>query len=192
MRGSWRPNRTATYWPHSYGHQRGVFLVLQGCSTEPRGLTPPDAGVLYRILSLTHLISNSIGSPQGPFCWVLAFSPTSFLQLVWLQLTDFLFAPSYIIVQSPTQSLEWHVWSSSSGNNCHAVQRSLSSSASVSECIMGFLPYPISSGRSAYAISSHNCHRNVLLPSGVSLWNGMFGWVEGEYTTVCFRNDCKF
>ena len=35
-------------------------------------------------------------------------------------------------------SLEWPVWSSSSGNNCKAVQRSLSSSASVYESIMGF------------------------------------------------------
>ena len=34
--------------------------------------------------------------------------------------------------------LEWLVWSSSSGNNCHAVQRSLSSGASVYESIMGF------------------------------------------------------
>ena len=55
-----------------------------------------------------------------------------------LQLTDFLASPSYIIVQSPTQSLEWYVWSSSSGNNCHAVHRSLSSGASVYECTMGF------------------------------------------------------
>ena len=36
-------------------------------------------------------------------------------------------------------SLEWPVWSSSSGNNCHAVQRSLSTGASVYESIMGFL-----------------------------------------------------
>ena len=34
-------------------------------------------------------------------------------------------------------SLEWPVWLSSSGNNCHAVQRSLPSSASVYESIMG-------------------------------------------------------
>ena len=34
--------------------------------------------------------------------------------------------------------LEWLVWSSSSGNNCHAVQRSLSSGVSVYESIMGF------------------------------------------------------
>ena len=63
-------------------------------------------------------------------------------QLVYLQLTDFLFPPSNIIVQSPTQSLEWHVWSSSSRNNCHAVQRSPSSGASVFECTVGFYLVP--------------------------------------------------
>ena len=43
-------------------------------------------------------------------------------------------------------SLEWPVWSSSSGNNWHPVQRSLSSGASFYESIMGFfLPPPISS-----------------------------------------------
>ena len=39
--------------------------------------------------------------------------------------------------QSPTQSLKSHVWSSSSGNNCHAVQRSLSFDT-LYESIMGF------------------------------------------------------
>ena len=35
-------------------------------------------------------------------------------------------------------SLEWRVGSSSRGNNCHAVHRSLSSSASVCDCAVGF------------------------------------------------------
>ena len=71
-------------------------------------------------LSLPYLVSNS-----------------SDLQLV-SKLTDFLSSPSYIIVQSPTQSLEWHVWSSSSRNNCHAVHSSLSSGASAYDCTLGF------------------------------------------------------
>ena len=96
--------------PDSYGHQRCGFLVLQGCSC---GLGASLSGCWF---PLPHLVSNSSD----------------------LQLTDFLSSPSYIIVQSPTQSLEWHVWSSSSGNNCHAVYRSLSSGASVYECTMGF------------------------------------------------------
>ena len=111
VRGSWRPNRTAIYWPpHSYGHQRCVFLVLQVCSTG--GLGAQLSAECW--LSLPHLVSNSSD----------------------LHLTDFLSSPSYIIVQSPTQSLEWHVWSSSNGNNCHAVHRSLSSGASVYACTM--------------------------------------------------------
>ena len=108
--------------------------------------------------------------PRGPaLCWMLAFSTTSLLQTLWSpklvsKLTDFLSSPSYIIVQSPTQylpitghwdvslplSLEWHVWLSSSGNNCHAVHRSLSSGASV-WWNRGILPCPILSAKPAYA-----------------------------------------
>ena len=104
------------------------FLVLRGCSTGIPRPTMLGAGFLYRILSPTGLQT----------------------------LTDFLSSPSYIIVQSPSQylpmtghrdvslppSLEWHVWSSSSGNNCHAVHRSLSSGASVCECTAGFYLVP--------------------------------------------------
>ena len=137
--------------PHSYGHQRCVFLVLLMLNRRP-------GGSAFCWLSQPHVVSNSSD----------------------LQRTDFLSSPSYIIVQSSTQSLEWHVWSSSSGNKCHAIHRSLSSRASVYECTMGFLPCPIFSAKPANAISSHNCHRNVSLPSGASLWNGMFGRVDGR------------
>ena len=65
--------------PHSYGHQRCVFFVLQGCSTGGPGAQLSA----WWWLSLPHLVSNSSA----------------------LQLTDFLFTPSYIIVQSPTQYL---------------------------------------------------------------------------------------
>ena len=102
--------------PHSYGHQRCVFFVLQGCSTGGPGAQLSAEWWL----SLPHLLSN---------CW----SP---------KLTDLLFSPSYIILPSPIQSLEWHVWSSSSGNNCHVVHRSLSSGASVYDCTAGFYLLP--------------------------------------------------
>ena len=129
MRGSWRPNRTATYWSP---------------------LLWPSA------LCLSYSPGLLNRKPGGPLCWVQAFSTASCHQRV-SKLTDFLSSPSYIIVQSPTQylpmnghrdvslplSLEWHVWLSSSGNNCHAVHRSLSSGASIYDCTMGFylLPY---------------------------------------------------
>ena len=99
--------------------------------------------------------------PWSPFCWVLAFLTTPRLPpsptiLACPQLSN---SSALYYLQSPTRwyrhtstplqflpksgdrdvslplSLEWPVWSSSSGNNCHAVQGSLSS---VYESIMGF------------------------------------------------------
>ena len=99
---------------HSYGHQR-LFPALQGCSTG--GLGTHSAGCRH---PLPHLVTNGSG----------------------LQTTDLLSSPSYIIVPSPTQSLDWHVWVSSSGNNCHAVHRSLSSGASVYVCTAGYYLVP--------------------------------------------------
>ena len=144
--------------PHSYCCLRRVFLVLQGCSTGGPG-AQLSAGWW---LSLLHLITN--WSPKlrrwsrGPLRPGMAFPTTRRLSVrsltvsVWLLVLTELYNSS-TPTQSPTQSLEWHVWSSSSGNNCHAVQRSLSSGASVYECIMGLLPRPISSAKSANTIS---------------------------------------
>ena len=83
-------------------------------------------------------------------------------------------------------SLEWPVWSSSSGNNCQPVQRSLSSGASVYESIMGFLFYlvPFHQPISAHAISSHNCHQNVSPPSGALPWMAFLGGSTGQNITI--------
>ena len=132
--------------PHSYGRQRCIFLVLQGCSTGGPG-AQLFAGWW---LSLLHLITN--WSPKlhrgsgGSLRPDVAFLTTSCLRrlwspTVWLPVLTELYDSS-TPTQSPTRSLEWHVWSSSSGNNCHAVHRSLSSGASVYECIMGFYLVP--------------------------------------------------
>ena len=193
MRGSWRLNKDCNILtPHSYGHQCCVFLVLQGCLTGGPETNSAGCGFLYRIFSPTGLQTQS-GVPRAPSAgWWLSlphlYSNSSDLQLVW-SLTHWLpVSPSYIIVQSPTQSptqsFEGHVWSSSSGNNCHAVQRSLSSGASVYECIMGFYLVPFRQPNLPTRFLSITGHWNVSLPSGASLWNGMFGRVEGQYTTL--------
>ena len=109
--------------------------------------------------------------PWRPLCWVLAFLTTPRLSPSPSLLNCPLFNSSALYyLQTPTRryghastppqflpisgdrdvslplSLEWPVWSSSSGNNCHVVHRSLSSGATVYECTMGiFLPRPISS-----------------------------------------------
>ena len=49
VRGNWRPNITEIFSPKSYGRQRSVFLVLQGCST----------------------------AAWSPLCWARAFLTTS-------------------------------------------------------------------------------------------------------------------
>ena len=133
VRGSWRPNITEIFWPQSYGRQRCVFLVLQGCSTGALESTLLGAGFPYYISSIS--VSNStrlcsFRSIRRPY---ITFK---------LPRSDMDTPPRLPIsgdrdVSLPL-SLEWPVWSSSSGNNCHAVQRSLSSGASVYESKMGF------------------------------------------------------
>ena len=122
------------------------------CILSPTGLQKPSGvprapsagcGFPYHILSPTSLIPIHQG-PKGPLRQ--AFSTTSYQQLLWspthwLPVFTELYdssTPTQSPTQLPTQSLEWHVWSSSSRNNCHAVRRSLSSGASVYECTMGF------------------------------------------------------
>ena len=106
--------------------------------------------------------SFSMAAQPEPLRPSVAFPTTSLLQLA-LELNCPLFNSSALYyLQTPTWwyghastppqflpvsgdqdvslplSLEWPVWSSSSRNNCHAVQRSLSSGASVYESIIGF------------------------------------------------------
>ena len=99
--GSWRPNRTAIYWPPLLWPSALCLSCSPDAQPEARGPSfLLSAGFLYHILSPTGLVSK---------------------------LTDFLSSPNYIIVRSPTQYL-WNGMfdrSSSSGNNCHAVYRSL-------------------------------------------------------------------
>ena len=72
----------------------------------PEGPASLGAGFLYRILSPTCLIPKLINRGSwGPFCWVLAFSTASYLQLVWsLNSLNFLCTELYNS-STPTQSL---------------------------------------------------------------------------------------
>ena len=166
-----------------------VSFSFSWCSTEG-----PGAQLSAECwLSLPDLITNWSG-PQTPSGVPRAPSAGWWLSQPHLSPTrqnsnssDFLSPPSFIIAQSPTQSptqsLEWHVWSSSRGNNCHAVQRSLSSGASVYECIMDFYLVPFHQPNQPTLFLSITDHWNVSLLAGASLWNGMSGRVEGQYTT---------
>ena len=137
VRGSWRPNKDCYILTPTLMVVSVVSFSFSWCST--RG---PGARLSAEWwLSLLHLITNwslkLLGAPSAPSAG--SGFPYHILSATSLDpncLTSC--HHSSTPTQSPTQSLEWHVWSSSSGNNCHAVQRSLSSGASVYECIMGF------------------------------------------------------
>ena len=152
MRGSWRPNRnfnilTPNLWP-------ATLCLSRSPNVQPEAQSPLCWVMAFFIASYQQFLwsPNSIRFPEGPLGRVWFYVP----HIVFLRLqlycncnsnsTATALYNSSIPTQSPTRLLESHVGSSSSGNNCHAVHRSLSSGASVYECTMGiFLPRPISS-----------------------------------------------
>ena len=126
-----------------------VSFSFSWCSTGGPGVYSAR-----RWLSLLHLISN-FSRPQTPSGFPRAPSagcgfpyhnssitppPTVTATVLTSVLTELYnsLTPTRSPSWSPTRSLEWHDWTSSSGNNSHAVHRSLSSGASDYECIMGF------------------------------------------------------
>ena len=163
------------------------FSFSRGCSTGGPG-AQLSAGWW---LSLLHLITNLVWAKtpsrvlEGSFRPGCGFpyhilSPTSLTPqlLSW---------PSYTIVQRPF-NCPLNLWNGIF--DCHQVEITVMQftghslpGASVYECTMGILPCPILLAKSTYAISPHNCHRNVSLPSGASLWNAKFGLIEGQNTT---------
>ena len=147
-------------------------------------------------LSLLHLISIFSGpqfnrGPQAPSAWcgfpyhISSITPSVLqLQLSWL-----LSWLSYIIIQHPLSRLLdlWNRMFDRHQAEITVMQftgHSLSVHQSMSVPWEFFYLVPFRQPISAHAISSHNCHLNVSLPSGASPWNGIFGRVEGQNTTL--------
>ena len=116
-----------------------VSFSFSWCST---GI--PEAHSAGWWFSLLHLINNFSGPPlnRGPWApsawccfpyYISSITPTPALTAILLTELYYSSTPTQLL----TRSLESHDWSSSSGNNCHAVHRSLSSGASVYECTTG-------------------------------------------------------
>ena len=163
MRGSWWPDITEIFWPRSYGRQRCVFLVLHGCSTGAL----ESAGRRLSLLHLVHL-RLQLYSPElvrrtqlSSVQFVDLILPSNSHAVIWTRLHAAAISSDVSRSGSVTSAIfGMSCVSSSSGNNSHAVQRSLSSGALVYESIMGFFFYlvPFHQPISAHAISSYNCH----------------------------------
>ena len=138
------------------------------CSTGALGSTLLGAGFLYCILSASSLDPNSSGLPEGPFGRVWLSLPHLVSNSVRSSTPTGSSNSAELYNRStPTRSLKSNVYSSSSGNNCHAVQRSLSSGSSLCSGTVGLSPGPI--------LSFDYWPWNVSLPSGASHWNRIFG-----------------
>ena len=170
VRGSWRPNRncnilTPLLWPSAWCLSRSP-----GAQPEAQGLSSLlGDGFLYCILSATSLDPNSSG-PQGPpppgFLYHILFSNSSNLKL-----SDFLSWPSYIIVQRPLNR-QLNLWNGMFDRHQAEItaMQFRGHSLPVHHSEVGPSPYSIISAELTCAISSHNCHWNVSLPSGAWLW----------------------
>ena len=82
VRGSWRLNKDCNILTPTLMAISVVSFSLSWCST--RGPGAHSAGFLYCTYHQLVWSPNSIGGPEGSFCWVVAFPTTSCLQLVWL------------------------------------------------------------------------------------------------------------
>ena len=135
-------------------------------------VTEQNCNVLTPTLMAICVVSFSFSRVAQPEAWGpsplgAVLSSASCHQRVISKLTDFLSSPSYIIVQSPTK----YLWN----------DRSLSSGTSAYDCTIGFYlvsycqPSPPTRFLPITAIGM--CHFRRLC-------NGMFGRVEGQYTTL--------
>ena len=163
--------KTAIFWPPLLWPS--TLCLSRSPDAQPEAQRPSsllDDGFLYcnSSISPAPTVTGTHQGPQRSLRPDLALPTTSPspTQLPWL-----LSWLSSTPTQSPTRSLELNVGSLSSGNNCHAVQRSFSSGASVYESIIGFFSssayecimgilylVPFHQPIPAHAISSHNCH----------------------------------
>ena len=161
VRGSWRPNRTAIYWPPL------LWPSALCLSRSPGLLNQRPGGPSARCwLSLPHLVTNGSG----------------------LQTTDFLSSPSYIIVQSPTQYLPitaigmYHFCRPWNGIfDCHRVEITVMQFTGHSLPVHHSMTVPQDFTVSHFVSQALPRQWNMHFRR---LWNGMFGQVEGQYTTL--------
>ena len=213
VRGSWRPNKDCNILTPtlmavsvvSFSFSRAAQPEAQGpssllddgflyCILSPTGLQTPSGvlrapsagcGFPYHILSPTSLIPNSSGAPRAPSAGLSL--PHLISNLSGHQLTDFLSSQSYIIVQRPLNR-PLNPWNSMFDRHQAeiTVMQFTGHSLLVHQSMSvswDFYLIPFHQPNPPTRSLSNTGHWNVSLPSGASLWNGMFGRVEGQNTT---------
>ena len=70
--------------------------------------------------------------------------------------------------------LEWHVWLSLSGNNCHAVHRSLSSGASLCDCTVRFFTLSHIVSQAVFYKMNFCSFKKVMLPTNCLFMNHIY------------------
>ena len=159
------------------------FSFSRAAQLEAQGPTLLGDGFLYCILSATSLGPYSSGAPRAPSAWC-GFSyhtssitppPTVWL-LSWL---------SYIIVQRPLDR-PLNLWNGMLDRHQAeiTVMQFRGHSLPVHHSEVGPSRCPILSAELTSAISSHNCHWNVSLPSGAALWMAFLAGSKGQNTTI--------
>ena len=183
MRGSWRPNRTAIFWPTLLWPSTLCLSRSPGLLNR-RSRSPALCWMMaFFTASYQQLLwsPNSIGVPEGPFgrVWLslphLVYNSVRSLT-VWL-----LSWLSYIIVQRPLDH-PLDLWNGMCDRHRAeiTVMQFTGHSLPVHHSEVGPSPCPILLAELTCAISSHNCHWNVSLPSGASLWMTFLAWSKAK------------
>ena len=160
MRGSWRSNITAIFWPPLLWPS--TLCLSRSPDAQPEALesTLLGDGFLYSILSATSLVPKLHRGSRGPLRPGVAFPTTSRLPptgtrtpLSWL-----LSWLSYIIVQRPLDR-PLDLWNRMFNRHQAEITVLQFTGASVYESTIGiFYLVPFHQPISAHAIPSHNCH----------------------------------
>ena len=125
VRGSWRLNRNFNILTPTLMAVSVVSFLFSNAQPEAQRPTLLGDGFLYCILSATSLVPKFHRGSRRPLRPGLAFptrsrpTPTG-TQTVFSSVLTELYNSS-TPTRSPTRYLKSHVWSSSNGNNCHAV-----------------------------------------------------------------------
>ena len=151
VRGSWRLNKDCNILTSPAPPDIAVCLSRSPGQLNRGPGAQLSAESLFSQLNLEHCFklwnvtaqSRVPRDPSAGCCFLYSILSSTDSNFLWTELYC-CFTPTQslpITGQRNMQlkpSLEWHVWSSSSGNNCHAVHRSPSAGASVCDCTVGF------------------------------------------------------